>query len=89
MQAILRFQQLTMQFMFQHVSEAISEAGAATQPTDYLNFFCLGNREAGPRGEEPSPGAGKPELGALSEANRRFMVRVLRCVPCCVVFFLY
>ena len=74
-QAILRFQQLTMQFMFQHVSEALADAGSAAAPTDYLNFFCLGNREAGPRDLTAlSSGSGKPELGVLSEANRRFMV---------------
>jgi len=36
-----------MQMMYETVYKALVEAGleAAFSPQDYLNFFCLGNRE--------------------------------------------
>lgn len=36
----------TMVMMYQKVSDAIAEAGVDAHPTDYLNFYCLGNRYA-------------------------------------------
>jgi phosphatidylserine/phosphatidylglycerophosphate/cardiolipin synthase-like enzyme len=73
-QGILRFQQLTMQFMLQRVQETITACGLQVQPTDFLNFFCLGNRAAGPRTHGSA--FGKNDCGVLSEDNRRFMVYV-------------
>jgi phospholipase D1/2 len=37
-----------MQMMYETIYKALVEAGleAAFSPQDYLNFFCLGNREA-------------------------------------------
>ena len=37
-----------MQMMYETVYKALVEAGLeeAFSPQDYLNFFCLGNREA-------------------------------------------
>ena len=37
-----------MQMMYETIYKALVEAGleAAFCPQDYLNFFCLGNREA-------------------------------------------
>lgn len=45
------FQKKTMQMMYQTIYKALKEEGLedAYTPQDYLNFFCLGNREtAGP-----------------------------------------
>lgn len=37
-----------MQMMYETIYKALVEAGleGAFSPQDYLNFFCLGNREA-------------------------------------------
>ncbi|KAL6655573.1 hypothetical protein ACP70R_006399 [Stipagrostis hirtigluma subsp. patula] len=55
-QAILRWNRLTVEMMYGIVMKAIDDAGLRGQvhPCDYLNFFCLGNREA-PRPGEYSP----------------------------------
>jgi phospholipase D1/2 len=73
-QGILRFQQLTMQFMLQRVQETITECGVNAQPKDFLNFLCLGNRAAGPHTGAKASGSG--DVGVMSEDNRRFMVYV-------------
>lgn len=38
----------TMQMMYEVIYKALEEAGLENtcEPQDYLNFFCLGNREA-------------------------------------------
>ena len=59
-----------MQSMFNAVQSEINRIGSGAKVTDYLNFFCLGNREAGP---QPQVGNDK---GALCERNRRFMIYV-------------
>lgn len=45
---LLLFQKKTMQMMYEIIYTALKEAGLhdTYQPQDYLNFFCLGNREA-------------------------------------------
>ncbi|CAN1848877.1 Phospholipase D beta 1 [Linum perenne] len=47
-QRILFWQHKTMQMMYETIYKALREAGLENtfSPTDYLNFFCLGNREA-------------------------------------------
>eukprot|EP00775_Hariotina_reticulata_P006308 gene6308-6543_t len=47
-QAILHFETLTRRMMYKRIAEAIAEVGLTGQvhPTDYLQFFCLGKREA-------------------------------------------
>jgi len=35
----------TMEFMFQRIHAAIKAAGIEAKISDYLNFYCLGNRE--------------------------------------------
>jgi phosphatidylserine/phosphatidylglycerophosphate/cardiolipin synthase-like enzyme len=64
-----------MQSMFQSIQDEITRLGIAAQPTDYLNFFCLGNRAAGPQ-DGPESVAGKKDAGVLSQRNRRFMIYV-------------
>ena len=34
----------TIRMMYRHVADALRTAGSAAHPTDYLNFYCLGNR---------------------------------------------
>jgi hypothetical protein len=48
-QAILRFQRLTREAMYRRIARALKQAGSQESPTDFLVFFCLGNREAGPQ----------------------------------------
>uniref|UniRef100_A0A0E0ESC0 Phospholipase D n=1 Tax=Oryza meridionalis TaxID=40149 RepID=A0A0E0ESC0_9ORYZ len=78
-QAILRWNRLTVEMMYGIVMKAIDDAGLRGQahPCDYLNFFCLGNREA-PRPGEYSP----PETPDVdtdywrAQVNRRFPIYV-------------
>lgn len=48
MSLICVFQNKTMQMMYETIYKALVEAGleGVYTPEDYLNFFCLGNREA-------------------------------------------
>ncbi|GLU00572.1 hypothetical protein SLE2022_179280 [Rubroshorea leprosula] len=79
-QRILFWQHKTMQMMYETVYKALVEAGleGAFTPQDYLNFFCLGNREA-LDGFDPSS-SGSPNAQntpqALTQKSRRFMIYV-------------
>ncbi|KAF9614787.1 hypothetical protein IFM89_020641 [Coptis chinensis] len=79
-QRILFWQNKTMQMMYETIYKALEEVGLeqAFSPQDYLNFFCLGNREA-PDGSdgsvEGSPTAqNTPQV--LTRKSRRFMIYV-------------
>ncbi|PON64049.1 Phospholipase D [Trema orientale] len=78
-QRILFWQRKTMEMMYEMIYEALKEVGldSTYEPQDYLNFFCLGNREA-PDGTTPSTGTSNAEKTpqALSRKNRRFMIYV-------------
>ncbi|KAH7849966.1 hypothetical protein Vadar_025728 [Vaccinium darrowii] len=78
-QRILFWQNKTMQMMYEIIHKALVEVGLedASTPQDYLNFFCLGNREvAGSDNSfvENSAPANTPQ--ALSRKSRRFMIYV-------------
>ncbi|KAK4269670.1 hypothetical protein QN277_022798 [Acacia crassicarpa] len=80
-QRILFWQCKTMQMMYETIYKALVEAGLeeAFSPEDYLNFFCLGNREVNDTyGNNAKPGdppqANSPQ--ALSQSSRRFMIYV-------------
>lgn len=47
-QFLLLLQNKTMQMMYETIYTALKEVGLENiyEPQDYLNFFCLGNREA-------------------------------------------
>lgn len=46
-QKILKFQRKTVEMMMRKIADAIAEAGLTDcEPTDFLAFFCLGNRES-------------------------------------------
>ncbi|GAV76679.1 C2 domain-containing protein/PLDc domain-containing protein/PLD_C domain-containing protein [Cephalotus follicularis] len=79
-QRILFWQHKTMQMMYETIHKALVEVGLedAFSPLDYLNFFCLGNREAvdgsDPTFQESPTAANTPQ--ALSRKSRRFMIYV-------------
>ncbi|XP_047083407.1 phospholipase D beta 1-like [Lolium rigidum] len=77
-QRILYWQKKTMQMMYEIIYRALQEMGldGKYEPQDYLNFFCLGNREAE---ETPSTSSGSFSASNpqdQSRKNRRFMVYV-------------
>ncbi len=45
MQEILAFQTYTIRMMYKLIGDALKAQGSPDHPRDYLNFFCLGNRE--------------------------------------------
>ncbi|CAK7335426.1 unnamed protein product [Dovyalis caffra] len=77
-QRILFWQHKTMQMMYETIYKALVEVGLENtyEPQDYLNFFCLGNREALDRenGVQSSTPATTPQ--ARSEKSRRFMIYI-------------
>ncbi|GMY09435.1 phospholipase D beta 2-like [Fagus crenata] len=79
-QRILYWQNKTMQMMYETIYKALVEVGleGAFSPQDYLNFFCLGNREAIDGYDTTVPGSPTPANApqALSRKNRRFMIYV-------------
>ncbi|CAK8560922.1 unnamed protein product [Lathyrus sativus] len=80
-QRTLFWQHKTMEMMYKTIYNALVEVGleAAFSPQDYLNFFCLGNREAVGMHENivgsriPPPPNTRQEN---SRFNRRFMIYV-------------
>ncbi|XP_077235081.1 phospholipase D gamma 1-like [Tasmannia lanceolata] len=78
-QRILFWQYKTMQMMYETVYKALEEVGLEKtyEPQDYLNFFCLGNREA-VEGKDASYGRTTPANTphVLAQKNRRFMIYV-------------
>ena len=92
----------TVAMMYGIVGEAIEETGGTGSPSEYLSFFCLGNREVRRAGEHVAPEL--PRRGTQywnAQRNRRFMVYVhskliigiyiyicfLICYMCVCVFF--
>nr|XP_043620676.1 phospholipase D beta 1-like [Erigeron canadensis] len=78
-QRILFWQNKTMQMMYQTIYNALVEVGLeeAFSPQDYLNFFCLGNREAiDPNDGSPNHGPDGSTPQGFARKNRRFMIYV-------------
>ncbi|KAG9453180.1 hypothetical protein H6P81_006084 [Aristolochia fimbriata] len=78
-QRILFWQNKTMQMMYEIIYKALEEAGLEKQyePQDYLNFFCLGNREGFDGNEascESPTDANTPQ--GFARKSRRFMIYV-------------
>ncbi|XP_050229628.1 phospholipase D beta 1-like [Mercurialis annua] len=79
--SILYWQSKTMQMMYETIYKALVEKGLENtfEPQDYLNFFCLGNREAFDpenscnNAQDPNA-ANNPQ--ALSQKNRRFQIYI-------------
>lgn len=58
-------QNKTMQMMYETIYKALEEVGLenSCSPEDYLNFYCLGNREAGKvEGNESPSAANTPQV---------------------------
>ncbi|KAF8698656.1 hypothetical protein HU200_034905 [Digitaria exilis] len=76
-QAILDWQRRTMEMMYRDVTLAIRAKGLQADPTEYLTFFCLGNREAPRPGEYVPPERPEPDTDyARAQQARRFMIYV-------------
>ncbi|MCO5576766.1 hypothetical protein L7F22_030585 [Adiantum nelumboides] len=79
MQEILFFQSQTMEMMFTLIANALQETGKDKDhhPTDFLNFFCLGNREViSDNGSAPSTPRDEKSSQALARKSGRFMIYV-------------
>ncbi|KAG6395738.1 hypothetical protein SASPL_141862 [Salvia splendens] len=76
-QDILHWTRETMKMMYKFIAEAIQESGEDGHPRDYLNFFCLANREIEVKGEFIPPYNPHPQTQYWSaQKHRRFMVYV-------------
>ncbi|KAK3429834.1 hypothetical protein EUGRSUZ_E01326 [Eucalyptus grandis] len=79
-QRILFWQHNTMQMMYETIYKALVEVGLeeAFAPQDFLNFFCLGNREAPDRNDTlPTGSPSAPNTPqAQSQKSGRFMIYV-------------
>ncbi|KAI3464763.1 hypothetical protein Pfo_021426 [Paulownia fortunei] len=77
-QEILYWQGQTMQMMYEIVAQELKFARLKNaNPTDYLNFYCLGNREE--HGEESNGNGQSPSNGdteSASQKSGRFMIYV-------------
>ncbi|PIA35507.1 hypothetical protein AQUCO_03500103v1 [Aquilegia coerulea] len=76
-QEILFWQSQTMQMMYGIIAQEIKRMHLeGCHPQDYLNFYCLGNREELPK-DMPESTSPPPASGdALAQKNRRFMIYV-------------
>lgn len=76
-QDILHWTRETMSMMYKLIEEAIQEIGEPGHPRDYLNFFCLANREEKAEGEFDPPHSPHPATQYWNaQKHRRFMVYV-------------
>ncbi|KAI5061954.1 hypothetical protein GOP47_0022493 [Adiantum capillus-veneris] len=78
-QPILDWQRRTMEMMYKQVALALRSAGKTNEkPTDYLCFFCLGNRETKlPDELQPQQSPAPDNLPyQLAQEYRRFMIYV-------------
>eukprot|EP00250_Pteridium_aquilinum_P013457 c21354_g1_i1 orf=457-2922(-) len=76
-QAILYWQRLTMEMMYKRIATALGKKGMTdASPTDYLNFFCLGNREIKQSGEYKPPERPQNDDYRNAQEHRRFMIYV-------------
>lgn len=74
---ILHWTRETMSMMYKLIGEAIQESGEPGHPRDYLNFFCLANREEKGKGEFLPPHPPHPPTQYWNaQKHRRFMVYV-------------
>ncbi|KAL8160130.1 hypothetical protein V2J09_001667 [Rumex salicifolius] len=81
-QRILYWQHKTMQMMYETIHKALVQVGLEDShtPQDFLNFFCLGNREEFDPRQYHTTSPGSPHAPntpqALCQKNRRFMIYV-------------
>ncbi|KAJ3692834.1 hypothetical protein LUZ60_011929 [Juncus effusus] len=76
-QEILFWQNQTMQMMYGIIGKELKANGMEDQhPTDYLNFYCLGNREPYAENEKIKSESDSNSPAALAQKYRRFMIYV-------------
>ncbi|KAJ9190318.1 hypothetical protein P3X46_001534 [Hevea brasiliensis] len=76
-QDILHWTRETMAMMYRLIGEALQESGELGHPRDYLNFFCLANREEERKEEFMPPYSPHPSTQYWNaQKHRRFMVYV-------------
>jgi len=72
-QEMLHWQWNTMEMMYREIGAALQKYGPEkSNPTDYLSFFCLGNRDAAAN----MPGAPKSPFEVSLSKSKRFMIYV-------------
>jgi phospholipase D1/2 len=78
MQAMLHWQNRTMQMMYKQIADALRIHGITDQsPKDYLSFFCLGNMETQTEGEYvTSEKLDDKSDYKQAQVHRRFMIYV-------------
>ncbi|KAI6690820.1 hypothetical protein NL676_027648 [Syzygium grande] len=77
-QEILYWQRQTMQLMYEIIAKELNTMGLENaHPCDYLNFYCLGNREELPKelSEQNQPPSDGVKISA-SQKFQRFMIYV-------------
>lgn len=76
-QEILFWQSQTMQMMYKVVAKALQDSGLSKSyhPQDYLNFYCLGNRETNDENEPMIAHTGSIKQ-EQAKRYRRFMIYV-------------
>ncbi|XP_075672021.1 phospholipase D alpha 1-like [Castanea sativa] len=76
-QAILDWQRRTIEMMYIDINQALNRKGLQANPRKYLNFFCLGNREARREGEFVPTEKPEPDTDySRAQQARRFMIYV-------------
>ncbi|KAG5523520.1 hypothetical protein RHGRI_035356 [Rhododendron griersonianum] len=76
-QDMLHWTRETMAMMYKMIGEAIKESGENGHPRDFLNFFCLANREEKGKEEFVPPDSPHPATQYWkAQKHRRFMVYV-------------
>uniref|UniRef100_A0A7N0V0E8 Phospholipase D n=1 Tax=Kalanchoe fedtschenkoi TaxID=63787 RepID=A0A7N0V0E8_KALFE len=76
-QEILHWTRKTMSMMYGLIGDALKESQQAGHPRDYLNFFCLANREEKGEGEYIPPHTPHPASDYWNaQKHRRFMIYV-------------
>uniref|UniRef100_A0A0E0JXB1 phospholipase D n=1 Tax=Oryza punctata TaxID=4537 RepID=A0A0E0JXB1_ORYPU len=85
-QAILDWQRRTMEMMYRDVVVTIQAKGIRADPTDYLNFFCLGNRERSVPGDDkykppkhPDPNTDYMRAQKADEQGHFHLTTLLSC----------
>ncbi|KAJ4836217.1 hypothetical protein Tsubulata_043973, partial [Turnera subulata] len=76
-QAILNWQNKTMEMMYGDIAEALRDKGLEVNPKDYLSFFCLGNRELKKAREYAPPERPEPNSNySRAQQSRQFMIYI-------------
>ncbi|KAK8916872.1 Phospholipase D delta [Platanthera zijinensis] len=75
-QEILFWQGQTMEMMYRIISQEIMNMKLDAHPQDYLNFYCLGNRELPKSSEQKNGEASEKDSANSSQKFRRFMIYV-------------